>query len=136
LNISKSNFKTIVYHDPCELGRGLNIYDEPRNVLQNTGILIENEYSYNKSLCCGGSLSNTYTNDEQRNKIAFDTFNHLNINKPDIIATACPLCKKTFKKFGENKVRDIAEVVVEQLNTESQNRKHLKLNKKFDIINS
>ena len=29
----------MVYHDPCELGRGCGIYDEPRNVLSGIGEL-------------------------------------------------------------------------------------------------
>ncbi len=130
LNLQKSDSVKMVYHDPCELGRGLKIYDAPRNVLNNFGQLIEATNSKNKSLCCGGSLGNTFTSDKEREKIALDAYMHLTSSSPDLLVTACPLCKKTFKRFGNNNVKDIAELVFEQLQCEvrdvsNESRNHL-----------
>ena len=30
----------LVYHDPCELGRGCGVYEEPREVLSQVGTLV------------------------------------------------------------------------------------------------
>lgn len=38
LKLNKSE-ESFVYHDPCELGRGCNIYNEPRNVISAIGEL-------------------------------------------------------------------------------------------------
>ena len=35
---------------------------------------------------------------------------------PDIVVTACPMCKKAFRHGTEANVKDIAEVVAERLN--------------------
>ena len=33
--------ESIVYHDPCELGRGCGVYAEPRDVLSQVGTLVK-----------------------------------------------------------------------------------------------
>jgi Fe-S oxidoreductase len=46
----------VMYHDPCELGRHSNIYEEPRRVLNLIPDLdiYDPRYSRNLSACCGG----------------------------------------------------------------------------------
>jgi len=45
----------VTYHDPCNLGRGLGIYEEPRELLRAAGIgIVEMESNRGMSLCCGG----------------------------------------------------------------------------------
>ena len=53
INIKNSGEK-IVYHDPCELGRGCKVYKEPRRVLGAAGELVEAEKHHDESICCGG----------------------------------------------------------------------------------
>jgi Fe-S oxidoreductase len=101
----------IVYHDPCELGRGGGIYEEPRELLKMIGNVHSNGYERENALCCGGSLGNVIMTHEQRDKVAADVIEQLTISKPDLLATACPLCKKTFAYKSDTKVMDIAEIV-------------------------
>jgi Fe-S oxidoreductase len=103
----------IAYHDPCEMGRGLHIYDEPRSVLQNLGELLRNPHERNDSLCCGGSLGNNHSYNLNKDKISQQVVAELTVKDPDVIATACPLCKKTFVKYASCRVADIAELVSE-----------------------
>ncbi|MEI6853824.1 MAG: (Fe-S)-binding protein [Bacteroidota bacterium] len=103
----------IAYHDPCEMGRGLDIYDEPRSVLQSVGELLQNPHERNNSLCCGGSLGNNTHYNEGKDKISQLVVDELSAKDPDVIATACPLCKKTFVKYAGCRVADIAELVNE-----------------------
>lgn len=105
----------ISYHDPCELGRGSKIYEEPRNIISNIGNLQKTEFEKENSLCCGGSLSNSVIELEDQIKIRNHALENYTSCKPDILATACPLCKKTFVHGNKAKVLDISEIVAENL---------------------
>lgn len=100
-----------VYHDPCDLGRGSGIYEAPRELLSH--VLSRNVITEegNKSLCCGGSLSNLMLSQTERDRICRDALSVLEASSPDILVTACPLCKKTFSRNTSTPVRDIAEVI-------------------------
>ena len=113
----KMNFlhKKVVYHSPCELGRGSGIYDEPKDVLNHVSRLEKCNFEDENSLCCGGSLANLKISSQNKKKIVFDTVNELTKNTPDILATACPLCKKTFSAVTATRVADISEIVAEAL---------------------
>ncbi len=120
LHFKKSELQ-IAYHDPCELGRGLGVYDEPRNLLKLAGNLIESNNNRENSLCCGGSLGITNISQEQRNTIASITLSKLSADKADVVATACPLCKKTFKSASENiRIADISEIMLDALNNKAK----------------
>lgn len=107
--------KRVVYHSPCDLGRGSGVYTEPKEVLKHVAILESSSFEDENSLCCGGSLGNMAINSGKKNKIAYDAAAALTKNNPDILATACPLCKKTFACATETKVADIAEIVADSL---------------------
>lgn len=113
LNLNFLN-KSVVYHDPCELGRGSEIYDEPREVLIHVARLNKIGSERENALCCGGSLANLKLDRGDVSKIAGDAFSELTRSSPDYLATSCPLCKKTFNRVdhhGNTKVLDIAEIV-------------------------
>jgi Fe-S oxidoreductase len=114
--------KKVVYHDPCELGRGSGIYDEPREVLAHVSELMKTGFDGENSLCCGGSLANLKLDHQKKSEIASDAIAELTKCKPDILATACPLCKKTLSKVTDTRVADIAEIVADEI-SEIQKRK-------------
>jgi Fe-S oxidoreductase len=113
----KMNFlhKKVVYHAPCELGRGSGVYDEPKAVLEYISRLEKSKFEDENSLCCGGSLANLKISSQKKSKIARDATLELTKGNPDILATACPLCKKTFSAVTETRVADISEIVAEAL---------------------
>jgi len=113
----KLNFlhKKVVYHSPCELGRGSGVYDSPKEVLSHVSKLDKTNFEDENSLCCGGSLANMKISSPDRRKIAVQAANELTKSDPDILATACPLCKKTFTGVTETRVADISEIVAEAL---------------------
>lgn len=118
ISINKSATR-VVYHDPCELGRGSKVYDEPRELLNHTVDLISSPYEKENALCCGGSLGNIMLGYEEKDKINQSVWKEMLINDPEVLATACPLCKKTFNKNAPLPVKDIAEIVAESLNVNS-----------------
>jgi Fe-S oxidoreductase len=113
----KMNFlhKKVVYHSPCELGRGSGVYDEPKEVLNHISRLEKTSFEDGNSLCCGGSLADMKLSSATKKKIATDAVNELVLRGPDILATACPLCKKTFSAVTDTRVADVCEIVAEAL---------------------
>ena len=108
--------RKVSYHDPCELGRGCGIYDEPRNVLSAVTNLQKTRYQREKSVCCGFNLGDTKLSIEQQTKIRNASLENLTSKPVDAIATACPMCKKAFQHAtNDYPVRDIAEIVAENL---------------------
>ncbi len=101
----------VLYHDPCELGRGSGIYLQPRLLLDEYVDLIRIKNEKEASYCCGGSLANIKIQMIERNKIRDTVLLEYNKYKPDLLATSCPLCKKTFAKSNLFPVHDIAEIV-------------------------
>ncbi|MGB8357335.1 MAG: (Fe-S)-binding protein [Bacteroidales bacterium] len=107
--------RKVVYHDPCELGRGSGIYQEPRAVISYVADLQKSPQEQNMALCCGGSLGNLTLSSGKRALIAADTARTLTSSAPDELITACPLCKKTLGQATGTKVADIAELVAAAL---------------------
>jgi Fe-S oxidoreductase len=108
-------FRRISYHDPCDLGRGSREYKAPRELLSKVADLIPLAHENNDSLCCGGSLGMFTMPLTQRESITKEALSNLMEQKPDVLATACPLCKKTFTRFSPVDVKDIAELVYESI---------------------
>ena len=111
LKVNASDLRA-VYHDPCELGRGSHIYEQPRELLSSTLQLVPMDREREKALCCGGSLANTKISMAERDVLAGKAMEEFASYNPDIVVTSCPLCKKTFAKVNSVAVKDLAEVVV------------------------
>lgn len=107
----------IVYHDPCELGRGCGVYKEPREVLAQAGTLVKATKEGDESICCGGSLGSLTLDTRDRAKITESSVANLLANNPQTIVTACPLCLKTFSESVPESVnvQDFAETVSRHL---------------------
>ncbi len=115
LKIHKTE-RQVVYHDPCELGRGSGIYEEPRNVIHKLANLVENDSVRSQAMCCGGSIANTILSSREQRRLASETINKLVTPYTEAIITSCPLCKKTFSKVNSwYEVLDIAELLAAQL---------------------
>ena len=104
-------FKKVSYHDPCDLGRGSGVYEAPRELIAKIADLVPVAQEANNSLCCGGSLGIFEASQDQRNMMTAAALGVLLEYQPDLIATACPLCKKTFEKQSPVEVKDIAELI-------------------------
>ena len=99
------------YHDPCELGRGSGIYDDPRAVIEAVGELLEPAETRENAPCCGSSVANTAISDGQQVQIAKSVAGQLEATGAEVIVTACPLCKKAIGRGTKGEVRDLAEIV-------------------------
>jgi len=102
---------SLVYHDPCELGRGSGVYEPPRELLRQAGELVEATHNREMSICCGGSLGSLTLGFDKREDMTVNALKNLTEGDPATIVTACPLCKSTFAMYADRPVEDIAETV-------------------------
>lgn len=116
--------KKITYHDSCYLGRGNNIYEAPRAVLQALDIeLVEMKRCRTNGLCCGAGGAQMFKEEEAgTTRINFERADEAVHTGANIIAANCPFCTtmltdgvKNQEKEDDVKVMDIAEMVAQSL---------------------
>lgn len=116
----------ITLHDPCKLGRGLDITAQPRSVLNACGAqIVEPSEHGRRSTCCGAGGGQSFILDEKRPKelrMNYQRFDQLMATKPDVIATACPHCPVMLKEAADVRgvaipIQDIATIVASRLTT-------------------
>jgi len=116
---SKIDYKKLTYHDPCYLGRGNDVYDAPRKLIDFLDLdFVEIPRNKRNSFCCGAGGAQMFKESENgefeinivRTKEALET-------NADIIATGCPFCNTMMtdgvKNLDEGKaeVMDLAELI-------------------------
>ena len=117
--------ETVVYHDPCYIGRYNDIYETPRTALESIpGLtLVEApERNRERAMCCGGGGGNVWLEGEGERDINAIRLEQLTKGEPTTLALACPFCMVMFDDAAKNsgrdetlKRRDIAEIVLESL---------------------
>jgi Fe-S oxidoreductase len=114
--------KRITFHDPCYLGRGNNVYEAPRQLIEKLDAeLVEMKSCKSRGLCCGAGGAQMFKESEKgdqeinvaRTEQAMDV-------KADIIAAGCPFCNtmltdgvKVKEKGTAIKVMDVAELLAD-----------------------
>ena len=86
--------KTVVYHDPCYLGRYHGVFNEPRQGLGNIPSLniIEKNPTAKDALCCGAGGGGMWMAETGPERISQVLLEQALEKRPDILATACPYC--------------------------------------------
>jgi Fe-S oxidoreductase len=111
--------RTVTYHDPCYLARGLEVIDAPRQLLSAVGVdLVEMAESGHRTLCCGGGGGNMWRESELDERFADRRVTQAEETAADELLTACPYCIQNLedgaKKTGVDlPVRDVTELVLE-----------------------
>ncbi|MBE6495853.1 MAG: (Fe-S)-binding protein [Methanobrevibacter thaueri] len=110
LNFSKNDFK-VTYHDSCHLGRHMEIFDDPRSVIESVADLVEMENNRENSLCCGagGGVKSAYP--EIADEMAKSRIGQAKDTECEILITACPFCKLNLEN-DEMEVLDLTEFLV------------------------
>lgn len=83
---------SVRYHDPCKLGRGLGVYDEPRAVLSKILGRAPEEFHQHrdKSECCGAGGQLPRTAPESAGAIAREKHHAHELVGGGTLVTACP----------------------------------------------
>ena len=117
----KKTEETIVYHDPCYLGRYRNLYDEPRSVIESTGTLVEAERSRERSFCCGAGGGLVFLGEETGARVSSVRTAELAATGATTIGAACPFCNTMFRDAlastgeGAPQLLDIAQIAAAKL---------------------
>lgn len=88
---------SVVFHDPCYLGRYQNIYDPPRAVASMAGTLVEAERSRERSFCCGAGGGLAFLGEEQGTRVSETRARQLAATGAEVVVTACPFCSTMFR---------------------------------------
>lgn len=114
--------KRITFHDPCYLGRGNDVFEAPRSLIEKLDAeLVEMKHSRRRGLCCGAGGAQMFKEPEKGNKdVNVERTEEALDVKANIIATGCPFCMtmmtdgvKSKDKEATVLVKDLAELIAE-----------------------
>jgi Fe-S oxidoreductase len=113
------NSKCYTFHDPCYLGRHNGIYDDPREVIDATGVKrVDMEKCRDRSFCCGGGGLMLFYEPEEEQRMGVLRVEMAAAAGADVIVTACPFCMvniedaiKVAGMEGKLEAIDLAELV-------------------------
>jgi Fe-S oxidoreductase len=89
--------ETIVFHDPCYLGRYRNVYDQPRAVAALAGPLVEAPRNRERSFCCGAGGGLAFLGEETGERVSHARAAELAATGASTVGTACPFCNTMFQ---------------------------------------
>jgi Fe-S oxidoreductase len=116
--------KTVVYHDPCYLGRYNGIYHDPRQILRSIpGITILEKNPHGEdTLCCGAGGGGMWMSETGTRRISQVLLEQVTESHPAVLATACPYCLTMLENESRERgletslsVMDIAEILQSSL---------------------
>jgi len=95
--LPKQNGESIVYHDPCYLGRYRDVYEQPREVVALAGELMEAPRSHERSFCCGAGGGLAFLGEEHGDRVSHVRAKELADTGAQTVGTACPFCNTMFR---------------------------------------
>jgi Fe-S oxidoreductase len=116
--------RAVTFHDSCYLGRYNDIFDAPRDILQQIpGVrLREMERSRKFGMCCGAGGGRMWVDEEPSKRVNIKRVEQALETSPDAVAVACPYCMTMIddglkSKDMEEKVKtlDVMEMVAEAM---------------------
>jgi len=116
-----ANGESIVYHDPCYLGRYRNVYDAPRSIVSRYGNLIDPPRSRERSFCCGAGGGLAYLGEEKGKRVSVERAEELAATGASVVGAACPFCNTMFRDAlagmpgNAPKLLDIAQIAAAAL---------------------
>ncbi len=116
---------SVVFHDPCYLGRYRGVYDEPRDVIAKSATVLDPPRSRERSFCCGAGGGLVFLGEETGQRVNEARARELAATGAAVVGTACPFCNSMFrdalKSTSNNppQLLDVAQIVAGSLKRES-----------------
>jgi heterodisulfide reductase subunit D len=109
---------TVTYHDPCDLGRGARVFDEPREVIRSIpGVkLVELPRNRERCQCCGGGGNLEMIDAELSSAIAGRKMEEVLSTGAQVVVTTCQQCVRTMTTYAKRnqvpiEVMDLTQLV-------------------------
>lgn len=115
------NFRKVVFHDPCYLGRYRNVYDEPRAVAGLAGMVVDPPRARERSFCCGAGGGLAFLGEEEGQRVNVTRARELVGTGAQVVGAACPFCNTMFRdalaavSSEPPKLMDIAQIAAEAI---------------------
>ncbi len=112
------------WHDPCQLGRGLGIYEAPRQVLARALGRTPEEFVENRenAHCSGGGALLPVTMPQTARGIANERLHEHEQAGGGTLVTACASSETMFRKAGHEAVLDLSTVVLRAIAVGNRDR--------------
>lgn len=122
LKAKAGSLESVVFHDPCYLGRYNQVYDAPRDVLgavSGSKLIEVEDWNKRNALCCGGGGGFAFMEEKSGTRMNGNRSRQLLATGAKTVAVGCPFCMmmiddgvKTAATPEQNvEVLDIAEVL-------------------------
>ncbi|MFX0011915.1 MAG: (Fe-S)-binding protein, partial [Candidatus Hermodarchaeota archaeon] len=95
IKINSEYNKTVTYHDPCHLGRHMNLYDLPREIYKSIPGITFKEMKRNRenAWCCGAGGGVKIGYPEWSVEISKERLDEAKLTEASVISSVCPFCK-------------------------------------------
>jgi Fe-S oxidoreductase len=117
---------SVVYHDPCYLGRYRGVYDQPREVLAAVARPVDPPRARERSFCCGAGGGLAFLGEEKGKRVSVERAEELARTGAEVVGAACPFCNTMFRDAlsglgeGAPKLLDIAQIVAGAMREEGK----------------
>lgn len=113
----------VTYHDSCYIGRYMDIYRQPREILAKAGANIsEMDKNGAESFCCGAGGGRIIVEEKLGDKISVKRVNMAKDTGSGTLVSNCPFCLTMFEDGikmagleGKLKAMDLSEILIERL---------------------
>jgi Fe-S oxidoreductase len=92
----------VTYHDPCHLGRHMDEYQAPRDVLEKTAYLVEMGHNRELARCCGAGSGVKSAFHEISQEVAKMRLEDARRTRSMLLVTCCPFCILNLKSTEES----------------------------------
>jgi len=113
---------TVTYHDPCDLGRGARVFDEPRELIRAIpGVtLVELPHHRENCQCCGGGGNLEMIDAELSAAVAARKMEEVVSTGAQAVVTTCQQCVRTMTTYAKRnkvpvEVMDLTQLVQKAL---------------------
>ncbi len=127
LRLKEQPMVTVTYHDPCISARRLNIYSQPREIIDRIpGVYkVEMAHSGKETRCCGWHGMLNIADPYLSSQVAEMRLRDASVTPASRLITECPKCIQAFETATQTmqyslQVQDITELVAEALDVSSK----------------
>ncbi len=119
---SPNGNSSVVFHDPCYLGRYRGVYNQPRQIIERSATVIDPPRSRERGFCCGAGGGLVFLGEETGTRVNENRAKELAATGAPTVGAACPFCNSMLRDSlssvaGENAPRllDIAQIAAESI---------------------